>query len=243
MLPTDYAARKDLPLYTYLTQYHPDAIIELVKVSVAGNIQHNPGEPMHWARGKSMDQLNTAVRHVMDHGMGSVYDDSEPSEVTERIGPVMHLAKAAWRLMAEMQLLCEARDRGEDITDPKFCRGTHIAIKEAVAALDRDYSLVYTAGTQVPIQEPAKATGSVANASPNLRLLPCGCYGRCDAPLMHNPQPLPTGPTVIVPRGTGPRDPSGRLYADIPGGIAPIIGKGDGPEPPLPIIEGFDPAD
>ena len=112
-LPTDYNARKALPLYDFLTGYFPDAIVELVKVSVAGNAQHNPGEPLHWARGKSMDQLNTAMRHMFDHGAGHVYDDGTPlpPEVLAAIGGEhpMHLAKAAWRLLAEIQLICEGR--------------------------------------------------------------------------------------------------------------------------------------
>jgi hypothetical protein len=99
-LPTEYQARKDLPLYTFLTQYFPDALVELVKISVAGNAQHNPGEPLHWARGKSTDQLNTAMRHIFDHGAGTRYDEDG----------TMHLAKAAWRLLAEIQGMCEKRD-------------------------------------------------------------------------------------------------------------------------------------
>lgn len=98
-LPHDYSARKALPLYDFLTQYFPDALVELVKVSVEGNKQHNPGEPLHWARGKSTDQLNTAMRHMFDHGGGATYD----------VDGTMHLAKAAWRLLAEIQLLVEKR--------------------------------------------------------------------------------------------------------------------------------------
>lgn len=105
MLPTDYQKRKDLPLYTFLTQYFPDALIELVKVSVAGNLQHNPGEPLHWARGKSTDQLNTAMRHIFDHGAGCRYDEDG----------TMHLAKAAWRLLAEIQLLTEQNKQATTI--------------------------------------------------------------------------------------------------------------------------------
>jgi hypothetical protein len=118
-LPTDYNARKALPVYTFLTTYFPDAIIELVKVSVAGNVQHNPGEPMHWSRHKSTDQLNTAMRHIFDHGAGRVYD-TEPKEVLAEIGPhgAMHLAKAAWRLLAEIQLICEQRDSQKVAASP-----------------------------------------------------------------------------------------------------------------------------
>lgn len=109
-LPKGYDARKAIPLFDFLTKYFPLALVEVTKIAVAGNEQHNPGEPLHWARGKSMDQLNTAMRHIFDHGMGNVYD-TEPPEVETKIGgPTMHLAKAAWRLLAEIQLICEARD-------------------------------------------------------------------------------------------------------------------------------------
>lgn len=104
-LPKKHDARKALPLYDFFTRYFPDALVELVKVSVVGNAQHNPGEPMHWARGKSMDQLNTAQRHIMDHGAGHVFDESDDERVPGM--RTRHLAKAAWRLLAEIQLACE----------------------------------------------------------------------------------------------------------------------------------------
>lgn len=100
-LPTDYDARKAIPLFDFLTGYFPLAMVELTKVSVAGNAQHgNAPDKIRWARGKSMDQLNTAMRHMFDHGMGNPVD----------VDGTMHLAKAAWRLCAEIQLLCEVRD-------------------------------------------------------------------------------------------------------------------------------------
>ena len=94
MLPHDAKARKAIPLYTFLTQYFPDAIAELVKVSVAGNAQHNPGQPLHWARGKSTDQMDAAMRHLFDHGVGIRFGaDGQRT-----------LAQAAWRLLAQLQL-------------------------------------------------------------------------------------------------------------------------------------------
>jgi hypothetical protein len=97
-LPTDDAARKALPILTYLTEYFPDATLAEVAVAVAGNNQHNPGEPLHWARGKSADQLNTAMRHIWDHKTGAKKDTDGQ----------YHLAKAIWRLKAELQLLIES---------------------------------------------------------------------------------------------------------------------------------------
>lgn len=99
-LPTDDKARKTLPIFTYLTEYFPDALLAEVGVAVAGNDQHNPGQPLHWAREKSKDQLNTAFRHLWDHKSG----------VTKDTDGQYHLAKAIWRLKAELQLLIE-KDR------------------------------------------------------------------------------------------------------------------------------------
>lgn len=97
-LPTEDALRKALPILTYLTEYFPDATLAEVAVSVAGNDQHNPGQPLHWAREKSKDQLNTAFRHLWDHKMG----------ITKDTDGQYHLAKAIWRLKAELQLTIEA---------------------------------------------------------------------------------------------------------------------------------------
>jgi hypothetical protein len=117
-LPKEYNARKALPIYDFLTGYFPDALIEVVKVAVAGNEQHNPGERLHWARGKSTDQLNTAQRHMLDHGMGNVFDDEPPAVEAKIGGKTMHLAKAAWRLLAAIQLECEKRDSHPDASAP-----------------------------------------------------------------------------------------------------------------------------
>ncbi|MBP8231779.1 MAG: hypothetical protein KAY22_05695 [Rhizorhabdus sp.] len=97
-LPTDDAARKALPIFDGVLMYFPDAVAEVAAVSKAGNDQHNPGEPLHWARGKSMDQFNTALRHLMDHRLGTARDTDGR----------MHLGKAAWRVLAALQLALEA---------------------------------------------------------------------------------------------------------------------------------------
>lgn len=100
-LPTADAERKAIPILTYLTEYFPDATLAEVGVAVAGNDQHNPGMPLHWAREKSKDQLNTAFRHLWDHKMGTPKDTDGQ----------WHLAKAIWRLKAELQLAIEAERR------------------------------------------------------------------------------------------------------------------------------------
>lgn len=101
MLPTEDQVRKQLPVFDGVLMYFPDAITAVSAVSKAGNDQHNPGEPLHWARGKSMDQMNTALRHMMDHGTGNHMDTDG----------TWHLAKAAWRILAALQLAIEAEQK------------------------------------------------------------------------------------------------------------------------------------
>lgn len=107
-LPAEGAERKRIPIWTHLIEYFPDAFLAVVDVSVKGNDQHNPGEPLHWAREKSTDQMNTAMRHMWDHGRGVIYDTDG----------AYHLAKAIWRLSAELQLTIE-RERAAACGAPK----------------------------------------------------------------------------------------------------------------------------
>jgi hypothetical protein len=98
MLPTDDKARKALPYWTFLTEYFLEAWMAVANVAIAGNLQHNPGEKLHWAREKSTDQMNTAFRHMLDYAQGTKVDTDGQ----------YHLAKAIWRLSAQLQLDIEA---------------------------------------------------------------------------------------------------------------------------------------
>lgn len=98
-LPSESGARKACPIWTGVIMYFPDVWAEIAKVSVLGNAQHNPGEPLHWAREKSADQLDAAFRHMLDHAGGQALDGDG----------AYHLAKAIWRLAAELQLYLESR--------------------------------------------------------------------------------------------------------------------------------------
>lgn len=95
LLPEGAADRKRIPLASGVLDYFPSALIELAKVSFAGNEQHNPGEPLHWARGKSVDQDDTIIRHFMERGKIDV--DGQ-----------RHSTKLAWRALALLQLELEA---------------------------------------------------------------------------------------------------------------------------------------
>ena len=93
----DAKTRKGYPMYSGLLKYFPLALAEVAFVSKIGNDQHNPGQPLHWAREKSTDQLDTAIRHITDHAAGFTLDKDH----------TYHLAKAIWRLCAELELLKE----------------------------------------------------------------------------------------------------------------------------------------
>jgi hypothetical protein len=91
------AERKAEPIHSGVLLYFPDALAAIARVSLKANEKHNPGEPMHWARGKSMDQLDSAVRHTLT-----------PDEVDPETGEI-ELAQCAWRALAELQLREEKR--------------------------------------------------------------------------------------------------------------------------------------
>jgi hypothetical protein len=89
-LPADAKARKRIPITKGVLDYFPDAIAEVAKVSVLGNEQHNPGEPLHWSKDKSADHADCIARHLIERG--SVDVDG-----------ARHSAKLAWRALALLQ--------------------------------------------------------------------------------------------------------------------------------------------
>ena len=101
VLPTNAAERKAIPIVTGCLDYFPNALAEVAKISKQGNDQHNPGEPLHWARGKSMDHADTCVRHLMERG-------------TIDTDGTRHSAKAAWRALANLQQ--ELEDAGAPLS-------------------------------------------------------------------------------------------------------------------------------
>lgn len=97
--------RKRTPIYSGVLKYFPLAIREVARTSWIGNEQHNPGQPLHWARDKSTDHMDDALRHLADYA-GGVVTDTDGGK---------HLAKAAWRILARLQLDEEAvKDNGND---------------------------------------------------------------------------------------------------------------------------------
>lgn len=65
-LPTDSNERKDYPMLSGLLKYFPAALAGASNTSKLGNDKHNPGQPLHHARGKSMDHGDCIIRHLTD---------------------------------------------------------------------------------------------------------------------------------------------------------------------------------
>jgi hypothetical protein len=97
VLPTDSEDRKQIPIFSGVLNYFPLAIAAVARVSKRGNDKHNPGEPLHWARGKSMDHADCIARHLID------------VETVNADGAYEDAACLAWRALAKLQELEEKR--------------------------------------------------------------------------------------------------------------------------------------
>lgn len=97
-LPTNAKVRKAVPIYSGVVKYFPRALAAIAELSRIGNEQHNPGQPLHWDKSKSTDHLDCLARHLCDCG-------------TVDIDKVLHDTKVAWRGLANLETVLEAREK------------------------------------------------------------------------------------------------------------------------------------
>ena len=97
-LPSDATERKALPICTGVLDYFPRALAAVAACSKKGNDQHNPGQPLHWAKEKSTDHADCIVRHLLDRG--TVDSDG-----------ILHSTKVAWRALALLEIELEKEIR------------------------------------------------------------------------------------------------------------------------------------
>lgn len=90
--------RKQMPVFSGVLKYFPDAIREVAKTSWIGNQQHHPNKTLHWDRLKSGNELDALSRHLME--AGEIDTDG-----------VRHSAKVCWRSLANLQK--ELEENGE----------------------------------------------------------------------------------------------------------------------------------
>lgn len=107
---TDAKARKALPLCTGVLDYFPDALLAVAECSRVGNDQHNPGQPLHWAKEKSTDEADALLRHLAERG-------------TLDADGVRHSAKVAWRALALLQREIEAERQATGVPLPSSSSG------------------------------------------------------------------------------------------------------------------------
>ena len=105
-MPHTAAARKQTPIATGFLTYFPHSTAEVAKVSYIGNEQHNPGQPLHWAREKSTDQTDCAARHFIEYLEAKRLDPNTPVPRDAKGNSL--LAQAIWRLNAQNELDLEA---------------------------------------------------------------------------------------------------------------------------------------
>ena len=99
----DSAERKTAPVATGCVDYFPDALWAVAELSYWGNEKHNPGEPVHDARGKSQDDADCLLRHFTQRGTWDTLTLKDG-----RIVRVRHSAAVAWRALRILQKECEA---------------------------------------------------------------------------------------------------------------------------------------
>lgn len=99
LLPQDAAKRKGLPICTGVFDYFPRALAYVSMVSKVGNDQHNPGQPLHWAKEKSTDHPDCIGRHLIERGTRDGLDN------------LRHSGKMAWRSLALLELELEAAEK------------------------------------------------------------------------------------------------------------------------------------
>jgi hypothetical protein len=122
-LPKDRNARNALPIWDGCISYFPDVWAEISRVSVQGNKQHALGDKLHWNTSVSTDHANQVFRHMLDDAAGNVEDDD----------CTLHLAKAAWRILAMLQLRCWERAGKNEHGEP--LKPIDPAVADAVYAL------------------------------------------------------------------------------------------------------------
>ena len=96
-LSNDSDERKNTPIFSGVLNYFPLAIAAVAQLSKKGNDKHNPGEPLHWAKGKSIDHKDCISRHLID--AGTIDPDSE----------MFHDVGLAWRALANLETLLESQ--------------------------------------------------------------------------------------------------------------------------------------
>ncbi len=101
--------RKEHPVFSGVLKYFPDALMEISKCSLQGQLQHNPDKPLAWDRTKSSDDLDALTRHLLQ--AGEMDEDG-----------ILHSTKVAWRSLANLQKELEEIKKEEKFNVEQYNR-------------------------------------------------------------------------------------------------------------------------
>ena len=123
MIPTASQVRKSSPIFTGFMLYFSKAITMCAMHSNIANEKHNPGEPLHWSKGKSADHADCIIRHQIDYW-----------EIDPENGLPMAVS-VFWRAGAQLEIMLEGDDprypRNEDGLFPHELP-ENVAIRNAI---------------------------------------------------------------------------------------------------------------
>jgi hypothetical protein len=143
----DSQKRKDAPFLATVIGYFTAALKGVAEHCVRSNQKHNPGEPVHWARGKSTDHDECVFRHGIDTMEIRAWLRRNPTH-PERSRVVRFLLEEldakAWRSLAESQ---EAREEFD---------GAPLSAASVVPTFDPVKTVATPTGVR-PLQGPAGA--------------------------------------------------------------------------------------
>ena len=152
MLPTDAKARKALPIYSGVIRYFPHALAAVAELSKIGNDQHNPGQPLHWAKEKSTDELDALARHLTDLAIDA--DHRDPDGVRAAV-------KLAWRALANLERM---HDAGVDIFATPAAPASPDDLNKVLTAMVED---VLVHGKAVYRVDPSAIQEAAASPAPS----------------------------------------------------------------------------
>jgi hypothetical protein len=105
-LPSDSRIRKEYPLLRGCLRYFPAALAGVAHISHLGNEKHNPGQPLHHARGKSTDHGDCIIRHLID--LQDLLAAKDRSCLVSNADILAEASSLAWRALALSQELHES---------------------------------------------------------------------------------------------------------------------------------------
>jgi hypothetical protein len=89
-------------------KYFPAALAGVAQISKLGNDKHNPGQPLHHARGKSADHGDCIIRHLTDVQDLLAADERGGALTPKGVSDIlMEVSQLAWRALAYSQALHE----------------------------------------------------------------------------------------------------------------------------------------